>query len=177
MNKRSQIFWISIAISIAGGLIALAMQERAMFVIYSVIIPFLFIWVSSWRIFDPVRYEASQWASWIIFFNVPGSLLLHNLGIQYDIFLHGAMGFVSFYILWLIWPHVFRNKRFSLWWPILAIAFGGLAFEGVQLLSDMFFGTHSFFDITQTIEVDFVMDMVMDMVGAVVGIIYVKFRK
>lgn len=106
----------------------------------------------------------------IIIVNAPGSLVLHDLAIQYDRFLHFAVGFLALPLTVSIIAAIrgadVDAKRSKTFWISALIVFIGLfAFEGVQYSSDRLFGTQLFFDGAQPIEVDFVEDIIFGTIG------------
>lgn len=115
----------------------------------------------------------------VIILNAPASLFLHDMGFQYDRFLHFMMGFVWMpLLLALAFPliklsgHQFSKR--SLAAMVFAIVFVCLfLWEGLQFSIDRIFGTKLFFDTTQPIQLDFTEDIIFGFAGAVAGTIYI----
>jgi hypothetical protein len=141
--------------------------EMVVIVSYGVIVPFLVIGAKF--IFEKGR-KFELLILFSIIFNAPASLFFHNIGFQYDRFLHFAMGLISAIFLALL-----LKKRSMPMYLIFSILFVGVfAWEGLQFSVDQIFGTKVFFDIVQPIEVDVLEDIVFGLSGVIVGLFYVN---
>ena len=157
---------------------------------YGFVIPLLIFLPRIFYKFDAkirktVRIEWARkieyFAFFIVVFNVPGGLILHSLGIQYDRFLHFIIAFLSLIIFSLLWLPVMKIKgkeikkrRFLLY--IFAVLFIGLfLWEALQYNIDQLFGTKLFFDVKQEIKVDFLEDIFFGTCGLFIAIIYLNY--
>lgn len=106
----------------------------------------------------------------IILVNAPGSLVLHDLGIQYDRFLHytagGLVYFLAIPILGALLVRDPARERRKLMLIGACVVFVGLfGFETYQWSADRLFGTELFHDMTQPIERDVVEDIIFGALG------------
>lgn len=174
MLRHRPIFWVAIAASLITGFYGLVTEQMVLFIPYGIINPLLLILVTSLSWLKPIKKDLDIIGALIIFLNIPGSVYLHKIGIQYDIFLHFFVSFLAFWSVYLILNLIVKPKKFARLIAVLITIFGGLAFEGVQKLSDVLFHTQLFFDVVQPIELDFMLDLIMDVLGAVMGAVYIK---
>lgn len=187
----NKLFSLTIILSVTGGIFGLITNQMVIFIPYALINPAVMIAFASLRkmkfvenITLPSWQEKIKTLSVItVLINLPGSLYLHRIGIQYDIPLHIAAAFLVFLAFALIYPIIFYSvknalpsKKTILLTAIISIAIGGLAFEGFQKLTDIVFGTHLFFDAVQPISEDFKTDLLMDLIGTAAGFLYIKRR-
>lgn len=187
----NKFFLLTIILSVTGGIFGLITNQMVIFISYAIINPAAMIAFASLRKIKFVEnITLPSWQEKIkslgaitILINLPGSLYLHRIGIQYDIPLHIASSFLVFLAFTLIYPIIFYSvknalpsKKTILLTAVIAIAVGGLAFEGFQKLTDIVFGTHLFFDTVQPISEDFKTDLLMDLIGTAAGFLYIKRR-
>lgn len=175
MFKHSPIFWIALAASLITGIYGFTAGMGTIAIPYILLNPLVFFWITSWEKFAPIKRSLEVLGALIIFLNIPGSVYLHQLGIQYDIILHFFVSFVIFQVAYLILPILLNDPRMPRTTAAYITIIGGLAFEGAQKLSDTLFGTQLFFDVAQPITLDFALDILTDILGTVVGVIYLKF--
>lgn len=117
----------------------------------------------------------------IVGLNAPASLYLHNLGFQYDRFLHFAMGAVYFYAFVLLIAIFFEHPDILMrGTPFVALIVGGIAmaflWEGSQYTLDQLFGIHLFSDRVQDIKRDFWEDIIFGILGGIITLTYLKHR-
>lgn len=187
----NKLFPLTIILSVAGGIFGLITNQMVIFISYALINPAVMIAFASLRKIKFVEnITLPSWQEKIkslgaitVLIDLPGSLYLHRIGIQYDIPLHIANSFLVFLAFALIYPVIFYSiknalpsKKTILLTAIISIAIGGLAFEGFQKLTDIIFGTHLFFDAVQPISEDFKTDLLMDLIGTAAGFLYIKRR-
>jgi len=116
----------------------------------------------------------------IILFNAPGSLVFHELGFQYDRFLHlGTAFFAALILLLILLPSAEVRKKKIKKSSLLLILFTILFFslflwEAFQYTSDQIFGTKLFFDVKQPIELDFGEDIFFGFLGLMIAIFYIS---
>lgn len=113
------------------------------------------------------RLEALSF--WLILLNAPGSLFLHDLGIQYDRFLHVSAAAVVTVILAVILMPIGQAKKAG-----AAACIGVFLWEGIQYGIDRTFGTRLFFDVAQTVMRDASEDILFGFLGIALGIAYLK---
>jgi len=122
---------------------------------------------------DRTWYARALWITLpIVLLNIPGTIVLHSLPLQYDRFLHLAVGFLVLlmaYQLVSLWSRPLRRAL------ILTIA-GLFIFEGFQWSSDRIIGTNMFSDLTQTIERDVTEDIAFGLGGALLAVAWVRKR-
>ena len=187
----NKLFTLTIILSVVGGIFGLITNQMVIFIPYAIINPALMIAFASLRKIKFIQnITLPSWQEKIkllgiitIIINLPGSIYLHRMGVQYDIPLHIMSSFLVFLAFSLIYPITFYlikrrmpSKKILLLTAFIVIAIGGLAFEGFQKLTDMIFGTHLFFDVVQPIGEDFKTDLLMDLIGAAAGFLYLKRR-
>ena len=129
---------------------------------------------------------SGDWLLWIdrlafgvIIINIPGSIYFHDVGIQYDRFIHFGSAFGAFLIymfLFIAFRHLFANRSINIG-RILGISFfvlfvGLFIWEGFQFRLDQLLGTRLFFDAAQSIEVDFWEDILFGFLGLVAALFY-----
>ena len=181
----------SLAISIITALIEFFTTGRNVILIsYGIVIPFFILLPRIFIRFDPgiKKVVGIEWVRkiefftfFIIIFNAPASLILHDLGFQYDRLLHFVVPFFSLIIFSLLWLPVMKIKRkeikkrrFLLY--IFAVLFIGLfLWEALQYNIDQLFGTKLFFDVKQEIKVDFLEDIFFGTCGLFAAIIYLNY--
>lgn len=171
--RHSKVFWVALISCLITGIIGLAEKRPVIYISYLLIDPILFYSLTSLKILRPVRKRAEKIGALILFLNIPGSLYLHNLGIQYDVPLHFFIGMLGLQAAALILPFISKIK-FSKLAMIGMVFLGGLIFEGVQNLSDILFGTNLATDMTQSKPFDFLIDILMNTLGAAVAAIFSK---
>lgn len=171
--RHSKIFWVAIAASLFAGVIGLAQQRAVIYIPYLLINPLLFFGITSIKIFEPVRRKLEIIGSIALLINIPGSLHLHSLPIQYDIPLHFAMGILIYLALSCVLPIILKNRPSALT-LILIVFLGGVLLEGIQKISDLIFGTMLSFDVVQSNWADILLDILMNVLGAIAAI---KFSK
>jgi len=184
----------SLLISFTAVLIELFTRSRGVILIsYGLINP-LFIFLPRIIYFFDSKVRKVVKIEWVkkiefftffvLLFNAPASLILHDMGFQYDRFLHFSLAFLSFIIVLLFWLPVMRvrnkeiNKRLLiLFFLILIIGF--FLWEGIQYSTDQIFGTKLFFDEVQEIRIDFWEDIFFGTCGLILSVIYIKssFKK
>lgn len=104
----------------------------------------------------------------IILVNAPGSLVLHDLGIQYDRFLHLIVGGLVLLATMLVISAMrgFGASRSKTLFISMALVFVGLfGFEALQFTSDRLFGTQLFHDEVQPIVRDVTEDLAFGTLG------------
>lgn len=115
------------------------------------------------------------------FLNALSSLILHEMGFQYDRFLHFSDGFLAFIIAVLIFilfwalkkeQEINKNKIIL---SFIAIFTGIFFYELLQYSIDRLFGTQLFFDIKQSIEIDVREDIILSFLGLIFSAIYVNY--
>jgi len=182
---------ISLIVSIATALIEFFTRDRSIILIsYGFIIPLLILLPRIFLKFDAKIKKAVRvgWARkieyftfFIVVFNAPGSLILHELGFQYDRFLHFIVAFLSLIIFSLLWLPVMKIngkeiKKSSLLFYLFSVLFVGLfLWEGLQYNSDQLFGTKLFFDVKQEIKIDFLEDIFFGTCGLFAAVFYVNY--
>ena len=116
----------------------------------------------------------------IIVVSVPGSLFLHDMGVQYDRFIHFSTGILLVYMASLIASAFYEshsdNKKHILKWSGIAVFIGFFLFELFQSYVDMIFGTHLFFDLKQDIVIDVTEDILFATFGLVLGLLAIYHR-
>lgn len=111
----------------------------------------------------------------IIIVSVPGSLFFHDLGVQYDRFIHFSTGILLVFMASVIASAFYENhsdnKKHILKWSGIAVFIGFFLFELFQSYMDMIFGTHLFFDLKQDIVIDVTEDILFATFGLVLGLL------
>ncbi|MBZ9577585.1 hypothetical protein KJA13_00920 [Patescibacteria group bacterium] len=181
----------SLAISIATALIELFTKGRGIVIIpYGFVIPLLILLPRFFYYFDAkikktVKVEwmkkIEYFAFFIVLLSAPASLILHDLGFQYDRFLHFAVAFFALIIFSLLWLPVMKIsgeevKKRNLLLYLFAVLFVALfLWEILQYNIDQLFGTKLFFDAKQEIKVDFLEDILFGAAGLIAAVIYLNF--
>ena len=181
----------SLAVSIATALIEFFSRNRGVIIVsYGFVIPLLILLPRFFYNFDAKirKIVKAEWMKKIEYFgffivvsNAPGSLILHELGFQYDRFLHFAAAFFSLIIFLLLWLPVMKIsgekvKKRNLLLYLFAILFVCLfLWEILQYNIDQLFGTKLFFDAKQEIKIDFLEDIFFGTCGLLAAVIYVNF--
>ncbi|PIP73000.1 MAG: hypothetical protein COW88_03290 [Candidatus Lloydbacteria bacterium CG22_combo_CG10-13_8_21_14_all_47_15] len=186
-------FWLILALSISFGtaLVEYLTAGRLFVVIpYAVIIPlivlmprFLYYYYALPRGRGSTRLLINiERALFIIVgLNAPASLLLHNLGFQYDRFLHFTMGIAYFYAFILLISIFFKNPGMLMHGiPFVTLIIAGIAmtflWEGGQYTLDRIFGISLFSDRAQDITRDFWEDVFFGIAGGIISLAYLKNR-
>lgn len=111
----------------------------------------------------------------IIIVSVPGSLFFHDVGVQYDRFIHFSTGILLVFMASVIASAFYENhsdnKKHILKWSGIAVFIGFFLFELFQSYMDMIFGTHLFFDLKQDIVIDVTEDILFATFGLVLGLL------
>jgi hypothetical protein len=186
---------ISLIVSFATAVIEFFLKDKAIVIIsYGIIIPLVLLlprifYYSDSRIRNIVNLEwirkTDFFAFFIVAFNAPGSLILHDLNFQYDRFLHFSAAFFSLIVFFLLWLPVSKmrkkeiNKKKYLAFVFIALFFALFLWEGLQYSIDQIFGTKLFYDPSQPKFVDSSEDVFFGFWGLVAGVIYLtrKFDK
>ena len=181
----------SLVVSIATFLIELFTRSRNIVLVsYGIIVPLLiflprFFYYFDAKIKEVVKYEWVEKIEYLSFFiiilNAPASLILHNLGFEYDRFLHFSVAFFSLIIFLLLWLSVMKingeeiKKRKLLIYLFLILFVSLFLWEILQYNIDQIFGTKLFFDAKQEIKIDFFEDILFGICGLLVAVFYVNF--
>lgn len=181
----------SLVASMAAVLIELFTKGRGIVLVsYAFIIPLLILLPRILYRFD-AKIKKTVKAEWprkieyfgffIILSNIPASLILHDLGFQYDRFLHFAAAFFALIIFLLLWLPVMKIngeeiKKSSLLLYLFFILFIGLfLWELLQYNIDQLFSTKLFFDAGQEIKVDVFEDIFFGTCGLFAAIFYLNY--
>ena len=181
----------SLAVLIATVLIELFTKSRGVVLIsYGFIIPLLILLPRIFCKFD-AKIKKTVRAEWprkieyftffIVVFNAPGGLILHDLAIQYDRFLHFTVAFLALIIFSLLWLPVMKikgkeiKKRSFLLYLFAVLFIGLFLWEALQYNIDQLFGTKLFFDVKQEIKTDFLEDIFFGTCGLFAAIIYLNY--
>ncbi len=106
----------------------------------------------------------------MLLINAPASLWWHEMGFQYDRFLHFGAAFLAVPILVLLIGG-FRRSLSAALRPTLILMFIALfAWEGFQYTSDILFGTQLFHDSVQSIQRDFTEDIIFGALGIITAL-------
>ena len=181
----------SLTTSIITVLIELFTRSRGIVLIsYGIVVPLLiflprFFYYFDVRAKEVVKYEwikkIEYFSFFIIILNAPASLILHDLGFQYDRFLHFGVPFFSLIVFLLLWLSVMKIngeeiKKRKLLICLFLILFASLfLWEILQYSIDQIFGTKLFFDAKQKIEVDALEDILFGVSGLLVALFYVNY--
>lgn len=180
--------FIGITISLLTAVYELLTQQRGIvWVSYGIVNPILLLLprIIYYRGQNIKERVAGNWVkrielfgALIILLNAPGSLFLHDMGIQYDRFLHFMMGmfgiFITYMIIYTFYKKPEANKKQILIWSGVSILLGLFLFEWWQFTADRLFGSQLFFDTEQNIKTDFWEDIVFGMAGLISGLFLVK---
>jgi|GEM_PF-2546579 len=177
----------SLAISIGTGLAGFIIDKRIVLVSYCFIIPLALLLPYFFYYFD-LKVKKTVNLNWvkkidffaffIVVFNAPGSLFLHDLNFQYDRFLHFAVAFFSLIVFFLLWLPVSKirckkvKKRDFLLIVFIVLFIALFFWESVQYSIDQRFGTKLFFDKNQDIRIDLLEDIIFGLLGLIVGLLY-----
>lgn len=181
----------SLFASVATVLIELFTRSRGIVLVsYGFIILLLIFLPRFFYYFDAKIKEVvkKEWVKKIEYFgffivisNAPASLILHDLGFEYDRFLHFAVAFFSLIIFLLLWLPVMKIngeeiKKRKLLICLFLILFTSLfLWEILQYSIDQIFGTKLFFDSEQKIEVDFLEDILFGTCGLLAAVFYINY--
>lgn len=163
------LFWFAFIVSFAVGIYGVLAGKAVIFVPYLFINPWLLLFAGQIIRSSPQRQRGEIAAALILLLNAPGSVILHELGIQYDIFLHFSVGLLSFEFIRLFLIQKTKSEKTAAAAAFFLVLIGGIGFEGIQKLSDVLFGTKLFFDVAQPIQVDVLLDVTMNISGAGLG--------
>ncbi len=164
----------AVLLSLLTGFYGWLTNQPAIAVPYGIINPLILLAISWLAQKTSHRQSVETLAAAILLINIPGSVYLHKIGIQYDVPLHFLVSFWSFEILALFLKDFFPNSRFVYSTAFALIIVGGLGFEGLQKSSDLIFNTQLFFDAAQPISLDFTVDLIMDTLGGLAGWLKIK---
>ena len=183
-------FAYSLALVWGAGLIELFTPARmSVLVPYVFIFPILILVPRLILVIDKKFKEvvSSEWLKQvevfiflILAFNVPGSLVFHDLGFQYDRFLHFVVAFLALLTFSLLWLPVMKvnkekiEKKKILIILFLVLFFSLFLWEMAQFSIDYFFNTKLFFDSQQSMILDFSEDILFGILGLIFGIIYIN---
>jgi len=183
-------FVYSLALVWGAGLIELFTPARmSVLVPYVFIFPILILAPRLILVIDKKFKEvvSSEWLKQvevfiflILAFNVPGSLVFHDLGFQYDRFLHFIVAFLALALFLILWLPVMKingeriEKKRILIMLFFVLFFSLFFWEMFQFTSDQIFGTKSFFDVRQSIARDFLEDILFGTLGLILGTIYIN---
>lgn len=176
---------LTIALSLSVALFSfLTSKELVVIVPYGIVIPLLVL-IPRFVIQKVVRTEGNDWlkrseaaAFLIVLCNAPASLFFHDMGFQYDRFLHFSMGVVLTPAALIMAMLFFRkmekeiSKKSALWLTAILAFIGLFAWEGFQYFLDLVFGTKLFYDSVQPIVVDFWEDIFFGFAGVLLGLWY-----
>ncbi len=183
---------LAILLSWTAAVIGFLQGDPAIWIPYAVINPLIFFLPRTvFSLAPSVRARLTQdWLNnmervgiGILLINIPGSLYLHGLGIQYDRFLHLSAAFLGFYVAFLILSPIFtklpnkKDKAKALIISSLVTFIGLFVWEGVQFSSDKLFGTLLFHDIVQPIQRDFTEDIIFGFIGLVLALALFHYSK
>lgn len=114
----------------------------------------------------------------VLILNAPASLILHEMGFQYDRFLHFGAAFFLFLFFLLLYLPIKANKekipgkRMAIFLILLLLFIGLFFWEGLQHGIDHVFATKFFYDAEQDIRVDFAEDIFFGFLGILAGAMY-----
>ena len=181
----------SLVVSIATFLIELFTRSKNIVLVsYGIIAPLLiflprFFYYFDAKIKEVVKYEWVEKIEYLSFFiiilNALASLILHDLGFQYDRFLHFSAASFSLIIFLLLWLPVMKingeeiKKRKILICLFMILFVSLFLWETLQYSIDQIFGTKLFFDAKQRIEVDFLEDILFGTCGLIAAVIYINY--
>ena len=177
----------SLAVSIGTGLAGFIIDKRIVLISYCFIIPLALLLPRFFYHFDSkikktvnlkwIR-KVDFFAFFIVLFNSPASLFLHDLNFQYDRFLHFAAALFSLIIFFLLWVPVVRirckkiKKRDFLLFIFVVLFIALFFWETIQYGIDQTFGTKLFFDKSQDIRIDVLEDIIFGLLGLIAGMLY-----
>ena len=177
--------FIAIGLCWIAALIGWQIQDPAVWVAYAFINPILFLMPRATFSFVPLIRNrlTKEWLKnveriglYVLLVNIPGSVYLHELGIQYDRFLHFAAGLLVYYAAILLLTPLFTkqlsgNKKKILGINFIATFIGLFIWELIQWSSDQLFGTHLFFDSKQPITLDVTEDIIFGFAGLLIALL------
>jgi len=181
--------FISIAVGILSRILK-GPKATDLLIAYSVVAPFLLL-TPRW-IYDLSRIRYWVKKNWpdhigilgigILYLNIPGQLYFFDKGIQYDYILHFGAVFLATLIAFSAGMIIL--KRFNLkitkfriiFITALIIFIGIFWWEWFQYFKDLKFGTNSFFDHSQTIEIDVATDILFGFVGMALALIWLFYK-
>ena len=105
----------------------------------------------------------------------------HDLGFEYDRFLHFSAAFFALIIFLLLWLPVMKIngeeiKKRKLLICLFLILFTSLfLWEILQYSIDQIFGTKLFFDTEQEIRIDFLEDILFGTCGLLIAVFYINY--
>lgn len=181
---------VSLFISIITAAIGFFVQHKGIiWASYGIAIPIALLLTRFFYYFDSkVKNTVNfKWvrkldffAFFIVLFNVPGSLILHDLNFQYDRPLHFSAAFFSMIVFFMLWLPVvkiknkeIRKKKFIVF-IFVVMFFALLAWESLQYVIDQIFGTELFFDPSQTKIIDSSEDVFFGFLGLITGAFYLN---
>lgn len=183
-------YLLAILLCWTAAVIGYRLEDPAIWVAYGFINPIIFFLPRAAYCFvEAVRKRVSPKWLWnierlgvgVLLLNIPGSIYLHGLGIQYDRFLHFGAAFLFFFITMLALTLVQRFRRMTkkkrLGVTFLVTFVGLFAWEGIQFTSDRLFGTHLFFDAVQPIALDVSEDIIFGLVGILVATLLLRYSR
>lgn len=183
-------FWIGLLVSWSTALLALWINPKpVVWIAYGFVNPLLFALPRIAAAVSPaVRARlAPSWfrtvetvAILVILVNAPGSLVLHDLGVQYDRFLHFTVGaLVPFLAVPVVAAIRGRGAtRPGTFWIAAALTLIGLfGFELFQFTTDRVFGTLLFHDEVQAIQRDVTEDIMFGTLGLLLSAIVLRRSK
>jgi hypothetical protein len=181
---------LSLIVSIATAVIEFFLKNKGVVIIpYGIIIPLALLLPRFFYYIDPkIKNVVSfNWvrkidffAFFIVAFNAPGSLILHDLNFQYDRLLHFAAAFFSIIVFFLLWLPVKKikgkeiRKRKYLIFVFVVLFFALFLWESVQYTIDQIFGTKLFYDPSQSKIVDSSEDVFFGFWGLIAGTLYLN---
>lgn len=182
---------IGVIISLLTSVYELFTQQRGVvWIIYGIVNPLLLlsprIIYYRWsrirkRITIALIKRIELLGALMIAVGIPGSLFFHDVGVQYDRFIHFSNGILLVFMASMIASTFYEshsdNKKHILKWSGIAVFIGFFLFELFQSYMDMIFGTHLFFDLKQDIVIDVTEDILFATFGLILGLfaIYHKF--
>jgi len=134
-------------------------------------------------------YISKEWLrrfDWYAFFiiaiNIPGSIYFHDLGIQYDRFIHfgsvffGTLLVLIFYLLIQIQIRKRHTlKSYTLLFSLVFVFAGLFLWEAYQYTIDAVFGSKIFYDASQSIVLDVKEDILFGLAGLILAIAYINY--
>ncbi len=187
-------FATSVLVAWAGAAVGLLLRaEPVVFVAYGIVNPGLIIAFSQMirhpklkpYYSDAWKKIANQWLVIILLLNIPGSVYLHSLGIQYDRFLHYTAAFAALIAILIFFSPImalrFGTRHLNMWsmlrFAIVATFVGLFLWEGLQWSIDQVFGTQLFHDAVQPITQDATEDVLFGFLGMLTASFYVAKSK
>ncbi|MDA1038500.1 MAG: hypothetical protein O2877_02305 [bacterium] len=177
------ILFITIAICFITVIIEFFLKGKLVIIIpYGIVIPLLVLLP---RFFFYPRFKNIVSATWlkhleiillfVVLINAPASLWFHDLGFQYDRFLHFFAAFLATLFIIRFFSPLFETR--STWYLLgILTVLVSLTFvwEGLQWSIDMFFNTYLFHDSKQIITIDFWEDISFGSLGAALAVLFTK---